>query len=168
MKTLFTLFILVLGMSITTLAQSISFEAGLGEITSEENWEKAQIYDLTGQNVILTSTDIDEFSGTLKVSNQYHDVFIYTNEEVGSTMVEGHNRIDYVYDGIDQDGVKLYLIVQYYEDGYLFGETYRFRFRFCYDNIWYGYYCNIVGPIGSKKLKTTPEHKTKSGVKSIS
>jgi len=156
MRKLITMIVLMLGVSIISFAQPISFEAGHGEVTYEEDWDEAEIFEIKGPKIILTSTDLDDYTGEMKITNKFEDVFIYVNEDVSSMVVEGHKRIDTMYDATDKDGIALYFLVQYYEDGYLFGETYRFRFRFCYKNVWYGYYCNPVGTIGNKQLDQTP------------
>jgi len=171
MRNLIIMVVLMLGVStMTTFAQSaksVQYKAGYAEITYDEDWVEAEVFDIADQGVIITASAIDDYSSKIDITNQFKDSFIYSNEEVSKEMVDGHERSTYMYDAVDKDGVDLIFLVQNYDDGHLFGERYRVRFRFCYKNVWYGYYCNVKGEIGNKNMDVDPKPTTTPGSKNI-
>ena len=169
MRNLIIMVVLMLGVSIMSIAQDVvKFTAGHAEITNEGDWDKSEVVEVKAGTIILTSTEDDgNGGGVITITNKYRDAITYTNEVTGSQMSDGHERTDIAYEAVDQDGVSLIFIVQYYEDGHLFGETYRFRFRFCYNNLWYGYYCNRIPEVGNKKMDVESKPTKKLGTKIV-
>jgi hypothetical protein len=131
--------------------ETVSFRAYYVEITmtpNESGWNDAELMNCEGQGIVITAYNE---TSTVMITNKYQDEFTYFNEIITEEVDEtGHNRLSYMYNATDKDGTSCMLVVQYYEDGHLFGEQCMFRFRIAYDNVWYGYYANPILEPGTK------------------
>ncbi|KKL96538.1 hypothetical protein LCGC14_1843540, partial [marine sediment metagenome] len=130
MKNFLFIIILMLGISINSISQTIVLLAKYGEITYNESWNDAEMVDLQEEEIILT------FNGDthiIEISNNFRDKFIYYTEESEKIIDEtGHSLITFYYEVVDKNGSDCLIAVQYYEDNYLFGGECIFRIRIAY------------------------------------
>jgi len=102
MKNFLFIIILMLGISINSISQTIVLLAKYGEITYNESWNDAEMVDLQEEEIILT------FNGDthiIEISNNFRDKFIYYTEESEKIIDEtGHSLITFYYEVVDKNG----------------------------------------------------------------
>ena len=140
MKTLFTLLILILGMSVS--AQPILFKAELGEYSDDAyDWSESKPVELGQTFYISWDTDKDWIKLIGKETTTY---YVVTQE---SSSVEGTeaNKLNIIFDCITASGNKVVIAISWFDnDNIAFDGLYDYRWRFVYGERGIGYYCNVL------------------------
>ena len=138
MKTLFTLLILVLSMSV--FGQSLMLEVEAGKSTTTKSWDDSEELELK-DNIILVFDDEEIKMVYKEVVNKY-----YVRSQEETTTGEGvQKQLVVIFNCVDSNGTLCEVSISMFEDdSYSYDGLYTFRCGVYYGNLWFVYYCNTL------------------------
>lgn len=133
-----TLIIALLLIVVAMYSQRIVLAGSVAEQTTTRNWNDAVYGDVESLFII-----IDEEGETVVITNGWEDRFIIL-ESTDDSDISGKENFStaWLY-CLDQDNVRCTLLISIGNGDFRFARTYKFRVRILYENLWYGYYCNL-------------------------
>jgi len=138
MKTLFTILILVVAMSMS--AQTLMFKAVQGEITKTEEWS-GEFVEVTKSIIIVY--DIDEEK--IKLVNEGTTSFFITDQVAVEATDSEYDPIGILFECVDSNGATCLVKISWFEDKTIgFDAKHDYRWSFYYGDIWYAYHCDAL------------------------
>jgi len=141
MRNFIFMVVLMLGVSIISTAQSVTFKAEMGEFTETTNWNDGKLIEL-GQNIFVTWNMDDEWIQVVGTETVKYYIVIKDSILDEETYA---NKLSLIFECVTAGGTKRTIALSWFDDETIsFNGLYTYRWRLAFDDFGVGYYCNIV------------------------